>query len=96
MATKFAYMAKEYPDLFEILKQRMGEVYLATEAAFGEVAGAMKWKTIEVFVTAYYEKFSCLPTGIHSVPRYSSMNLGSMELKNIVGEFEVRFPDNEP
>ena len=60
------------------------------------MAAAMKFKTIEAFVTAYYEKFSCLPTGIHSVPRYSSMNLGSMELKNIVGEFEVRFPDNEP
>ncbi len=37
MATKFAYMAKEYPDLFEELKRRMGEVYIATEAAFEDV-----------------------------------------------------------
>ncbi len=37
MAAKFAYMARQYPDLFEKLKLRMGKVYLATEAAFEEM-----------------------------------------------------------
>lgn len=64
-------------------------------SALSGMARAMKWKTIEAYVTDYYEKFSCLPTGIHSIPRYGSMNLGSMTLGDINGEVEVRFPENE-
>ena len=37
MATKFAWMARRYPDLYTELKRRMAQVYLATEAAFKDV-----------------------------------------------------------
>lgn len=43
---RLTYMAKNYPDLFEKMKLRMGKVYLATEAAFKDVKAdtAYAWR----------------------------------------------------